>query len=183
MQYFTHHNKKINAIGTCLQGEVTASYNLLCSLFLSSLGGDGYKVDAEWRIQFEDGLVATIYNYKDGINYCGSDGTPKEDITEWHVGGKTKEVVRRINDILNNEDIVFMTDLYDDCTIDSDKLIRDAQEYIEHNFAAELAHNETDTYKYDYIVYDVERDIELNRTELEHEVTGYHGDLKEHGIY
>ena len=47
------------------------------------------KTDAEWHIRFDDGSIATIYNYKDGINYNGEHGLPVEDIKEWHVGGKS----------------------------------------------------------------------------------------------
>ena len=47
------------------------------------------KTDAEWHIRFDDGSIATIYNYKDGINYNGERGTPVEHIKEWHVGGKS----------------------------------------------------------------------------------------------
>jgi hypothetical protein len=48
---------------------------------------DGYKVDAEWRVEF-DGVMHTIYNYKDGVNYLGEfEGTPVDFITDWHIGG------------------------------------------------------------------------------------------------
>jgi hypothetical protein len=47
----------------------------------------GEKVDVEWGLKFGDGAVVTIYNYKDGPNYCGVKGTPPERITSWHVGG------------------------------------------------------------------------------------------------
>lgn len=74
--------------GTSLQGYVEAAYDDLVRVFGPPDEGDGVKVDAEWALLSEDGSVATIYNYKDGVNYLGADeGTPVEDITEWHIGG------------------------------------------------------------------------------------------------
>jgi hypothetical protein len=63
-------------------------------------GFDDYKSDAEWIVQFEDGLVATIYNYKNGMNYCGSEGTPTHRITDWNIGGYDTAVVAHIIDAL-----------------------------------------------------------------------------------
>ena len=88
--------------GTSLQGYIDTSYDVLRGCFgLPTCDGDGYKVDAEWIITFADGVVATIYNWKNGHNYCGWDGLDTEDITNWHIGGhsntdaegRVKEVV------------------------------------------------------------------------------------------
>lgn len=77
--------------GTSLQGYLTASYSDLVSLFGRPSEGDGHKVDVEWYLLFEEGgkkVVATIYNWKNGINYCGKEeGIPTKKITEWHIGG------------------------------------------------------------------------------------------------
>ena len=76
--------------GTSLKGYISADYSTLVEVFgPPHSDGDGYKVDAEWMLQFSNGVVATIYNWKDGRNYCGEDGLDVEDITEWHVGGKS----------------------------------------------------------------------------------------------
>jgi hypothetical protein len=37
--------------------------------------------------------VATIYNWKNGKNYCGEMGEPVEKMTYWHIGGKNELVV------------------------------------------------------------------------------------------
>jgi hypothetical protein len=89
--------------GTSLQGYVTTTYADLVQTFGEpTRDGDGYKVDAEWIITFADGVVATIYNYKDGRNYCGEDGLAVEDITEWHVGGYGRTGVEsRVRECLN----------------------------------------------------------------------------------
>ena len=77
--------------GTSLQGSLAVSYSTLVEIFGAEHSeGDGYKVDAEWMLQFSNGVVATIYNYKDGVNYCGEDGLAVEDITDWHIGGKSR---------------------------------------------------------------------------------------------
>jgi len=77
--------------GTSMQGAMQISYFSLVDLFGEPLAGDGYKTDAEWVIQFEDGTVATIYNWKNGFNYMGvEDGLPVHAIQEWHIGGKAR---------------------------------------------------------------------------------------------
>lgn len=60
------------------------------------------KTDAEWVISTPAG-VATIYNYKDGINYLGSGGKKAEDIRDWHIGGHEKSVVAYISKLLGKE--------------------------------------------------------------------------------
>ena len=90
--------------GTYLQGYVEATYQNLVDIFGNPTSdGDGYKVDAEWDLVFEDGTVATIYNYKEGKNYNGSSGYETEDITEWHIGGFDQSAVKRITATLEEE--------------------------------------------------------------------------------
>lgn len=92
--------------GTSLRGYVNPfSYAELVAAFGEPMTGtdQGGKVDAEWLIRWPDGVVATIYNYKDGPNYLGDEGTQVEQITEWHVGGYphgSVDVVQRIADVL-----------------------------------------------------------------------------------
>ena len=103
MPSFVTHNQdnSIKVNGTHLQGYVDVSYERLVSLFGEPHCGDGYKVDAEWEIRFDDGLVATIYNYKNGKNYCGSMGLELDEISDWHIGGHDKAVVERVKAILS----------------------------------------------------------------------------------
>ena len=86
--------------GTCLQGHVAANYADLVAVFGEPGPGDGYKVDAEWVLLFEDGTVATVYNYKDGRNYEGADGLDVQDITDWHVGGRSARAVELVLEAL-----------------------------------------------------------------------------------
>ncbi|CAB4133861.1 hypothetical protein UFOVP263_27 [uncultured Caudovirales phage] len=98
MKFVTHNTSDVNINGTSLQGYIQANYYDLVELFGEPNSGDEYKIDAEWDILFEDGTVATIYNWKDGKNYCGSDGFPVDDITDWHIGGFNKEAVIHVID-------------------------------------------------------------------------------------
>ena len=87
--------------GTCLQGYIDISFNDI----VEKLGDfdDNYddgKSDAEWTIVFNDGSVASIYNYKDGKNYNGAEGLETDEITDWHIGGKDKSVVAKVRAIL-----------------------------------------------------------------------------------
>lgn len=96
MNFTTHNTTEIDINGTCLQGEITAGYHELVSLFGEPHEGDGYKVDAEWDVQFEDGTVATIYNWKDGNNYNEGSGTPTDKINNWHIGGMHKRSADKV---------------------------------------------------------------------------------------
>ena len=86
--------------GTSLKGYVYADFATLEEVFGAAGEGDGYKVDAEWCLQFSNGVVATIYNYKDGKNYCGDCGLDVEDITEWHVGGHSAKALASVEKML-----------------------------------------------------------------------------------
>jgi hypothetical protein len=99
MKYRTTNGDEANM--TSLQGEVYAEYATLKKLFGNPTDGDGYKVDAEWCIVFQDGTVATIYNWKNGKNYCGASGVSKTRIREWHIGGFNKNAVARVEEVLN----------------------------------------------------------------------------------
>ena len=60
---------------------------------------DDNKVDVEWNIMFNDGVVATIYNWKK-IASMGANGTNPDDNEIWHIGGKTISAVYDIEEIL-----------------------------------------------------------------------------------
>ena len=84
------NNANIN--GTSLRGCVTTTYDVLVATFGAPDFGPndmtGDKVTCEWCIQFEDGTVATIYEWKNGY-------TPM-DRAQWNIGGKSDEAVTHV---------------------------------------------------------------------------------------
>ena len=75
----------INTNGTSLRGHFQMPYAKLVEIIGEpNSTSDGYKTDVEWAFE-RDGVVATIYNWKNGPNYIGR-GTI-EDIDEWNIGG------------------------------------------------------------------------------------------------
>ena len=103
--YVTHNEKAdISVNGSHLMGECEAdtTYADLLALFGKPEDGDAYKVDAEWVLQFDDGKIATIYNYKTGKNYCGDEGKETADLCgdDWHIGGQDPIVVERVHLII-----------------------------------------------------------------------------------
>lgn len=92
-----------NACGTSLIDEITVSYGRLVELFGQPDPGDEYKTDAEWVLTFPSGIVATIYNWKDGPAYCGRGGTPIEEIRRWHVGGHKREALWLVQQVVGGQ--------------------------------------------------------------------------------
>jgi len=90
---FKTHNDNIEFQGGGRMGYIDVSYKTLKRVFGKPEVGDEYKSDAEWRVLFDNGVYATIYNYKDGKNYLGKEGTRKKEIRDWHVGGQNPECV------------------------------------------------------------------------------------------
>jgi hypothetical protein len=98
---FRTHADDLDWVGGSLLGYLTATYADLVRVFgKPSKNFDDYKSDAEWQIAFDDGTRGYIYNYKNGKNYLGKDGTPKTQITEWNVGGMDVKVIDSIKQAL-----------------------------------------------------------------------------------
>ena len=98
----------INISGTSFQGDLIASYSKIVEKLGDPMSSFcGYKTDAEWCIEFDNGVVATIYNWKNGVNYLGHDGLPVEDIVEWHIGGSDSRVSAWVSDLIINSWPVF----------------------------------------------------------------------------
>jgi len=85
MQYRTHNDtKNIDVTGTSLRGTIDCSFDQLVKAFgmpMFDTSGDE-KVKAEWHIEFDDGTIATIYDWKSLID--------PEKNTDWHIGGFAK---------------------------------------------------------------------------------------------
>lgn len=87
--------------GTSLVGYVDVSYaDLVATFGEPNAPGDGYKVDAEWLFVTDDGEPVTVYNYKDGRNYCGDEGKDVADIRDWHVGGNSARAIEAVRNAL-----------------------------------------------------------------------------------
>ena len=77
---------------TSLQGYVETTYAQLVELFGEPMRG-GDKTTAEWVLKFNDGTVATIYDWKEY-------STPM-DAYDWHVGGNKRTVVAMVQEALD----------------------------------------------------------------------------------
>ncbi len=72
---------------TSLQGYVPARYEDLVAVFGEPEGG-GDKTTVERCLAFEDGTVATIYDWKEYETPMG--------LYHWHIGGMSKLAVARV---------------------------------------------------------------------------------------
>ena len=79
----------VSISGTCLQGYIETTYDELVSVFGEPTRLQGDKVTVEWKIQFSDGTIASIYDWK-------LSETPM-DYYPWHIGGMSKDAVNCVN--------------------------------------------------------------------------------------
>jgi len=101
MKYETHNDIDIDTSETHLQGYINTDYDTLVELFGEPFENDGeYKTDVEWEIKFEDGVISTIYNWKNGKNYLGNDGIDISEMSEFNVGGFEKKSLTNIEGLL-----------------------------------------------------------------------------------
>ena len=77
------------------------TYTRLCELFGSPMSGRDDKSSCNWVLEFEDGLIATIYDYKSSKKYLREDGLSVNDMKSWHIGGHDEVVFNRVQKILD----------------------------------------------------------------------------------
>jgi hypothetical protein len=91
---------------TGLKGEFPITFTELVEIFgrpdVGPNDRDMDKVTCEWKLQFEDGTVASIYDYKVGYTPMGE--------YEWHIGGHDALAYTRVVDtiILHRDRLVKM---------------------------------------------------------------------------
>ena len=101
MDFITSQQQPIETAGSHGIGVFEASYDTIKTAFGNACGGDGYKTQVEWSIQFEDGTIATIYDWKEGDQYNGEgQGTHFSKVTEWHIGGFNQMAEDRVLEVL-----------------------------------------------------------------------------------
>jgi len=82
-----------NVNGTSLQGYFTTTYEKLVQTFGEPSYEGGDKTTCEWHLEFEDGTVATIYDWKEYTTPYGE--------YRWHIGGRDYSAVERVTECLN----------------------------------------------------------------------------------
>ena len=87
------NNPKVSINGTCLQGYIETTYDELVKVFGKPTELGGYKITVEWILQFSDGTVASIYDWKLSETPMGT--------YRWHIGGKSQRVVDLVHQVHN----------------------------------------------------------------------------------
>lgn len=90
---------KKEIIGTSLIGKLLLNYDEIKSIFGKPDIGDGYKIDWQWNLKFND-TVIIIYNWKDGPGYTKDKKIKPKDISDWHVGGKYNYDLKILKDYI-----------------------------------------------------------------------------------
>jgi hypothetical protein len=80
---------------------ISATYEELVRTFGEPGCGDGYKTRVEWDIQFADGTLASVYDWK-------SPEDEVEDVEDWNVGGFSVMAVRSVEAAL---DVIIVDEL------------------------------------------------------------------------
>ncbi len=83
----------VEANGTSLKGFIMATYDQLVEIFGEPTYKGGDKTTAEWKLQFYDGTVATIYDWKMYDTPLGQ--------YDWHIGGYDIQSVNLVHDAFN----------------------------------------------------------------------------------
>ena len=93
------NSENVNVNGTSLMGAVEVTYKQLVKTFgkeTYGLSGD-QKCECNWELLFNDGTVATIYDWKVNKKYCGkTEGISKSKNTDWHIGGNSPKAVELV---------------------------------------------------------------------------------------
>ena len=81
------NNINTETAGTSGKGSFICEFKTLVKVLGQPEEGDEYKTQAEWDIEYKDGTVTTIYDWKQGKCYLGEEGIEPKEVIEWNVGG------------------------------------------------------------------------------------------------
>jgi len=88
------HQRTTKVGGTSLKGYITASRKELVETFGEPClfePSTMEKVQIEWCLEFEDGTVATIYDWKQYGHI-----PPEDEIVDWNVGGHSAKAMDQV---------------------------------------------------------------------------------------
>lgn len=91
--------------GTYLQGYLNASYEEIVSVLGQPIH-PVEKVDASWDFEI-DGVVVTLYNWKNGQIYNGPKAPPVEKLKSWNIGGHDSKAVEAVSELFANSKVAF----------------------------------------------------------------------------
>ena len=103
MKFFTSQQQPVKPLqGSHLIGVFGASYDTIKAAFGDPQEGEDDKIQVVWYIQFEDGTIASIYDWKQGASYRGEGcGIHFSDVDEWHVGGIDEKAMLRVSEVID----------------------------------------------------------------------------------
>jgi hypothetical protein len=84
---------------TSRQGEVTSTLRTLTEIFgTPQFHFPVYKTSTEWTLQFSDGTIATIYDWKrvDEDGEDAEDAPGLDETVNWHIGGFDRRAVELV---------------------------------------------------------------------------------------
>ena len=95
------NDRDISVHGTSYKGDVEVYYSDLVNTFGEPTFGPGDdldKVTCEWNLRFDDGTVATIYDWKMPETPMG--------LYKWHIGGRDYKAVNKVRGVLQKEGVL-----------------------------------------------------------------------------
>ena len=83
------NDMRTDSTGTSGKGGFVCKYEMLVKVLGEPIKESSldFKTQAEWNIEYKDGTITTIYDWKQGKGYLGDEGIEPEDVVEWNVGG------------------------------------------------------------------------------------------------
>lgn len=83
-------------LGTSLKGYFKGSYKSIVKIFGEPKKSSNDKTQVNWRIEFDDGVIATIYDWKVEQDYNVN--------KDWNIGGHTREAFYYVTALLMKEE-------------------------------------------------------------------------------
>ena len=111
------NNTQIQTWGTSGKGSFICNYITLVRVLGEPLkGSDDFKTQVEWEIEYKDGTITTIYDWKQGKCYLGEEeGIEPNEVICWNIGGNHgTNSVEHLKDLFISKGYAISNSRYDD---------------------------------------------------------------------